>query len=38
MLETVREFGRERLSASGEETAERHARWMIELSARARTH
>ncbi len=40
MLETVREFGLEQLSASGEETAarERHARWMIELSARARTH
>ncbi len=40
MLETVREFGLEQLSASGGENAvrERHARWMIELSARARTH
>ncbi len=40
MLETVREFGLERLAASGEETAvrERQARWLIELSARARTH
>jgi DNA-binding CsgD family transcriptional regulator len=40
MLETVREFGLERLSASEDETAvrERHARWLIELSAHARTH
>lgn len=40
MLETVREFGLEQLSARGEEAAvrERHAKWLIELSARARTH
>jgi predicted ATPase/class 3 adenylate cyclase len=37
MLETVREFGLERLTASGEEPAsrERHARWVLALVERA---
>ena len=37
MLETVREFGLERLAASGEEAAVRdaHADWCIEIAERA---
>ncbi len=37
MLETVREFGRERLAASGETSAARaaHARWFQQLAAQA---
>jgi predicted ATPase/DNA-binding SARP family transcriptional activator len=37
MLETLREYGRERLTEAGEaeETAERHARWYLELAERA---
>ena len=37
MLETLREFGREKLIEAGEadEIAERHARWFLELAERA---
>ena len=40
MLETIREFGLERLSASGEEPAirDRHAAWVVQLAEQAEPH
>ena len=40
MLETIREFGRERLAASGEldDVARRHASWFLDLAVAAESH
>jgi hypothetical protein len=40
MLETIREFGREQLAASGEldEVARRHASWFLDLAVAAEPH